>query len=207
MNFDESNEKNKYTAHDSIFEDSEVAGLFAAHNIDIDAFDYEKIKDDGLFSKLINTISDKLTSTPKIDKNRKKMQKLADDAFKDNEDMLKLFNDFGCVMVLHEDYIELNAERFNLSGKISLNDENKFEFDEDAQKILYIISQLIEKVNNADANFDKSEQEGFYPVGDLEETIIMLDGQETKVLCGTLMNASGMTKKMYFHNGVEVVPD
>ena len=207
MKFDESNEKNKYTANDSIFEDSEVAELFSAKNIDVDAFNYENLKDDGLFSKLINALSDKLDSTSKQNKEQKKLQKIAKNTFKDSEDMIKLLNEFGCVFVINEDNIELKSSRFNMSGKIVINSEQKLEFDEEAKKLLLLVAQHIEKINNADSNFDKNEEEGFYPIGELAETDIMLNGQETKVLCGTLVNASGVTKQIYFYNGVEVVPD
>lgn len=207
MKFDENDDSKKYTGHESIFEDSEVADLLAAKAISPESFDYEAIQDDGLLSKLINILGAFSKTSSKQNKETKKLQKLADNLFKDNEDILMLLNDFGCTMTIQDDYIEFKSERFDMTGKISLNSDKEPEFDDNALKILKSIAFVMENVNHADSRLEDNEKEGFYPVGDLEKQVIMLSGKETEVMKGTLANSSGAVRYVYFYNGKEVTPD
>lgn len=201
-------DEDNYLNNESIFQDVETNNYITAQSIKINNVDYENFKDSGLLSKLVNKISDKIDEfSDKDKKEQKKLQKIAQQFADENEDFIGLMASFGCVFVALEDCIELHCEQFNLVGKITQNEKKENILDENAKKILYIISKIVTNIEKIDNSMDKNEEDGFYPVGELEKQTIKINGEEKEVFSGTLMNEKGETKQIYFLNGREVQPD
>lgn len=206
MNFDNNKDDNLLSGQESIFEDSEVSASIGRNKYLDDTKGLENFQDNSIISKFFNTLSNVLNEDENT-KNIKKIQKFADKIFKDNEDFIKLLHDFNCVMVYKENYIELQCDKFKLKGKILIESDGNMLFDENAQRILYNISEIMKHSNNVDSILDNNEKDGFYPVGNLEKTKIIYQGKEVEAFCGTLMNKLGQTKQIYYYNSKEVIPD
>ncbi|MCD8377442.1 MAG: hypothetical protein LUB59_01490 [Candidatus Gastranaerophilales bacterium] len=207
INYDDSNnDDNLISESESIFEGTKSMNSPGIEGFNTGAIDYESVRRDNFVVKLLDTISRELLSG-REEKEQKRFQKQAEKLLKNDIDILKLLSSFGCIFVYNQDYMELRCEQFNLTGKINTNTDGKLTFDDTAIKILYMITDIIEKTNNIDSIIDSHEQDGFYPVGELTKQKIMLDGKECEVLTGKLSNNNGETRQIYYYNGKEVFPD
>ncbi len=206
MNFDNSKDDNILSGQESIFEDSEVSALRNSNKYLDETKNLEDFQDNSIISKFFNALSNALNED-EATKDRKKLQKYADKVFKDNENFIKLLYDFGCVMIYKKDCIELQCDKFKLKGKIITESDGTILFDENSQKILYNISEIMKHSNNVDNIIDNNEAEGFYPVGNLEKKKVIYQGKEVEAFCGTLMNSLGQTKQIYYYNSKEITPD
>ena len=206
MNFDNSKDDNILSGQESIFEDSEVSALRNSNKQLDETKNLKDFQDNSIISKFFNSLSNALNEDEGT-KDRKKLQKYADKVFKDNENFIKLLYDFGCVMIYKKDCIELQCDKFKLKGKIITESDGTILFDENSQKILYNISEIMKHSNNVDNIIDNNEAEGFYPVGNLEKKKVIYQGKEVEAFCGTLMNSLGQTKQIYYYNSKEITPD
>ena len=207
MNFDNDN---NFMSNESIFQNVEAYNAMSSQMMNASNIDYESLNNNGLLSKLVNKINDKLDEfTDKDKKEQKKLEKIVENFINEDGDFLQIMSQFGCVLVVQENGIEIQCEQFDLTGKITLKENSKteYELDENAKKILYIISKVLDNLDHIDGSMDKNEEEGFYPVGELEKKTITVKGEEKEVFAGTLMNEKGETKQIYFLNGREVQPD
>ena len=198
------NNDNNFNPNGSIFEHTDITNYPNMPNTDYNLpQNTGNIKGSNFASKLFKAISEKIKEFDS-QKEIKDLQKKAEELFKGNEDIIQLLHSFGCFFKIEENYIELSCEKFNLSGKIITNENNEMEFDEDAEQILRYISQIIVSSNNMEDSLDYMEQNGFYPVGELEKHKAIIEGKECEVLVGTLKNDKGETKQVYYYNGKEV---
>ena len=155
---------------------------------------------------MFNNFVDKFIDEPKKKKELLKLQKEAQDKLGEHEEILKIFYNYGCNLKLYDGYMIVEYPPLNLMGSIKFT-ENGAEFDENANKIMEQLAKLLTTTNEFGSQMDNYEQEEFYPVGELEQVTIKLNGEEVKARCGTLMNKQGETKKVYYYKGKEVKPD
>lgn len=156
-----------------------------------------------LFDKFVNKFIDE----PKQKLEIKKFQKQGNAILKEHEEILKIFYDFGCNLVLNDKYIDIEYMPLELVGRITITDDGKAEFDENTQKIMEQLAKLIANANGLGGMMQNYEEQKFYPTGELTKTTISINGNPVEVMTGTLMNPQGETKQIYYHKGKEVYPD
>ena len=186
---------------DSIFDDN----LLKQNQIQVNTPEqqYSNIQTGSIVSKLFDVVSEKINEIS--DKQKlQKLQKEASKLFEGNEDIFRLFYMFGCELIYKKKYIELSCPTIKLKGKITINENNEANFDENVMKIFEHITNIITSSNNLENTIDSLEAEGFYPIGELENKTIEINGENIEVMVGTLQNQNGETKNVYFYNGREI---
>ncbi len=155
---------------------------------------------------MYETFVEKFIEEPKKKYEHKNLQKYAKNHLAEQEEILKIFYSFGCNIILSEGLISIEYPQLNIVGKITVNGKDA-EFDDNAKKIMKHLATLINNSNDFGHIMDNYEQENFYPVGELENEKVKINGVEQNVLAGTLMNKQGETKKVYYYKGKEITPD
>lgn len=195
------NNENNYNNNESIFSDPSLK-----------AQEYPQLpvsQEPQLAETLLNFFDqfvNKFIEEPKRKNELKKFQNQAESILSPHEEILKIFYNFGCNLQLSEKYIDVEYPQLNLKGRITI-DNNEVEFDDTAKKIMEHLAKLINNTNSMGGILDKYEQDKYYPASDLERKTIILEGKETEVLSGTMMNKQGLTKQVYYYKGKEVTPD
>ena len=196
---------------DSIFEDNSPE--FSSKPFPNDLASDEKYKshlNNSFIYKILDSISEKMgeiAQKNKIEREIKSLQKYADKKFAGREEILKLFKSFGCHLTIMDKYVDFTCEQFNLKGKITFDKNQNAVFDEDTMRIFRIIANIIHNSNGLEDVINEYEKLGFYPIGELEQQTITVEGQQREVMAGILQNQQGEQKKIYFSNGKEVFPD
>ncbi len=195
------NDNNNQNINDSIFTDtSQIEGR--------QAFPVEETtkRGENIIIKLFESFVEKFIDEPKRKKEIQNYIKSGTETLSEFEDILTLFHDTGCNIIVKDNLIELEYPVLNLKGTITLKDGEAV-FDEVTNKILAHISAVIVNTNKLDDILNSYEEEGFYPVGDLTKKTIILNGKQTEVLLGEMMNKKGETRNVYYYKGKEVTPD
>lgn len=196
---------------DSIFEDNSPE--FSSKPLPNDLTSDDKYKshlNNNFIFKILDSISEKLgdiAQKNKTEREIKALQKYAENKLAGREEILKLFKSFGCHLTIMDKYVEMSCEQFNLKGKITFDKNQNAVFDEDTMRIFRIIADIIKSSNSLEDVINEYEKQGFYPVGDLEQQTITVEGQQREVMAGTLQNQQGEQKKIYYANGKELFPD
>ena len=157
--------------------------------------------------KFFDSLVNKLVDEPKQKGEIKKLSKEGAAMLQEHEEVLKIFYEFGCNIVLRDGEIEIECPPINVVGIITVHEDGTTEFDDATNQIMEYLSKMIVGSNNMNISINKYEDEGFYPVGELEKVVIKYKGQDVEALCGILQNDQGQTKKIYYYKGKEVTPD
>lgn len=195
MGFNDNNFNN-----DSIFNSPELQPGY-----DYNAVNPQPTVGQGL-AKFIDKVVNKFIEEPKAKRETRNLQKLADELFAENGEVLKVFYDFGCNIVFKDDFIELQYPQLDLVGKITIENDEAV-FDETTQKIMEQLSKLVYNTSKLGDVINDYETQEFYPVGELVKRPITLNGKEVEVMTGMLVNPKGETKQVYYYKGKEVHPD
>ena len=200
MEFNDNNE-NTQNISGSIFVDA--ASMEDYGDVPVN---YPPAQKENLILKLFESFVEKFIEEPKRRKEQKDFIESGQKMLGEYEDILTFFHDAGCLIVLNDNYIELEYPQLNLKGTITFKDGQP-EFDDTTNKIMNHLSNMVINTNKLDDIINKHEDEGFYPVGDLAKETIILNGESAEVLAGEMMNKQGQTKKVYYYQGKEVQPD
>ena len=155
---------------------------------------------------IFNRFVDKFIDEPKKQRELRNFQKRAEDILSEHEEVLKIFYNYGCNIIIRDNFLTVEYPPLNLSGNIIFTD-NGVEFDANTNKIMEQLAKLVMATNAFGSQMDDFEKQEFYPVGELEQVSIKYNNEEITALCGTLMNKQGETKKIYYYKGKEITPD
>lgn len=161
----------------------------------------------GLMSKLISSISNKISEYEDKIENEKYKRQLTK-MFEKDADIFEILSKFGCkIKCINATYLEIKSEPLNLIGHINLAAQKEEEiFDENAKRIMRNIAYVTYNKNQLEDIIDVMESEGFYPVGALEIVEAILSGEKCEVHVGKFQNENGEERTIYFYNGQQVFP-
>ena len=134
----------------------------------------------------------------------KNLLKKADEMIEESGSFLNLLNNFGCKISVCVDFIDISCEELKLAGRTTVNEKKELVFDENTKTILTYIANVINRTNSLHDIITKYEEQGFYPIGELEKEKAIINGQECEVLVGKLENSDKEQKTIYYYNGQEL---
>lgn len=193
----EYNDDRNFNNDESIFEDSSsTQDRMESLKADLKEI---PVENNSVITKFFDSIAVKLQ-----DNKLKKLQNEAEEMFKDTSSFLELLCNFGCFLEYNKDFIEISCKNIDKKGKILISKKKEIEFDDGAKEILSHIATLINRTDALHDIINKYEQQGFYPVGELEKENAIINGKECVVLTGVLENDRHEQKRIYYYNGQEL---
>lgn len=196
---------------ESIFDDKspEYSSDKMVNDLTSDA-KYKSHLSNNFIYNIIDSISDKLeefAKKNKTDREIKALKKFAENKLAGREAVLKLFKAFDCHLTVMDKCVEFSCKQLNMTGKITFDKNQKAIFDETTINIFRTIAEIISNSNSLEDVIDKYEEQGFYPIGNLEKQTVTVDGKPKEVMVGTLQNQQGEQKKIYYSEGKEIFID
>lgn len=158
-------------------------------------------------SDMLNKLSSKLLTGFQNQKEENSLKQFMEKAIKENEAFFSLLTENNCKLKFSERFVEIDCEPLNLVGKIFMYNDAQLKPDLNAQKIFkYLADKSLQK-KDIENPLEELEKEGFYPVGELKKMTIKVNGEQTEVMAGMLVNNNKETRTIYFKDGKQVFPD
>ena len=158
--------------------------------------------------KIADEIFEKLIKKPLNKAAEKQYKNQIGKMVKENEEIFAIFIKYGCMMTMAEDGVIIEYPPFKLSGKVTIKENEPAVFDDGAMAIFQQLAKLIAHNDKIEDFVNSYEEQGYYPVGDLEKETVVYKGQNVEVLKGVLANPDKKLKKyVYFYKGREITPD
>ena len=158
-----------------------------------------QIRSNSVIGNFIDSISNKIEEFKAL-----KLQKEAQKVFEETGPFLRLLNEYGCVVELKPDCINVDCVPLKRKGVISIKEDKSLEYDDDMKYIFSHIANLINRSDSLSDIITKYEEQGFYPIGELTKEKAIINGKECEVLVGTLENLQKEQKTIYYYEGQEL---